>query len=99
MRIELSPQVLGFVRSLAPEPRKTVRRALHALERGRGDLIELEEPLAGYHRLRIGRYRVILRWTDSGGETVAQCVFAERRALVYELFGELLDKRQAERGE
>ena len=89
-RIELDPQVADFVRSLAPDPRKRLREALHGLEQERGDIKQLEADLAGYARLRMGGYRVILRFFAQGGQRVARCVFAEKRAVVYELFAEIL---------
>jgi len=33
---------------------------------------------------------VILRFFAAGGQRVARCVFAEKRAVVYELFAEIL---------
>ena len=38
VRVELDPQVAAFVCSLAPEPRKRLRQALHGLEHEKGDL-------------------------------------------------------------
>jgi mRNA-degrading endonuclease RelE of RelBE toxin-antitoxin system len=90
IRVELDPQVADFVRALAPEPRKRLREALHRLEQEQGDLRQLEADLAGYVRLRVGGYRVILRFFAAGGQRVARCVFAEKRAVVYELFAEIL---------
>lgn len=37
----------------------------------------------GYSRLRIGAYRIIFAY---GAKRVVECVFAERRSLVYEVF-------------
>jgi mRNA-degrading endonuclease RelE of RelBE toxin-antitoxin system len=89
-RVEIDPQVADFIRSLAPEPRQRLRAALHALEQQKGDLRQLESDLAGYVRLRVAGYRVILRFYSEGGRRVIRCVFAEKRALVYELFAEIL---------
>jgi len=89
-RVELDPQVVAFVRSLAPEPRRRVRLALRGLEEERGDLKQLEGELAGYARLRIASYRVIVRFYAQEGKRVARCIFAERRNVVYELFAEIL---------
>jgi mRNA-degrading endonuclease RelE of RelBE toxin-antitoxin system len=89
-RVELDPQVVAFVRSLAPEPRRQLRAALRALETGQGDLRVLEGDLTGYTRLRVGSYRVIIRFYADQGQQVARCVFAERRSVVYELLAELL---------
>lgn len=90
VRVELDPQVANFVRSLAPEPRGRVRKALHGLEQEKGDIKQLEADLAGYARLRVGGYRVLVRFFAKGGQRVARCVFAEKRAVVYELFAEIL---------
>ena len=89
-RVELDPQVAGFVRSLAPEPRRRLRGALRGLEEEMGDLKQLEADLSGYVRLRVGSYRVIVRFYSQEGERVARCVYAERRSVVYELFSEIL---------
>ena len=90
IRVELDPRVAEFVRSLAPEPRKRLRQALHGLEQDKGDIKQLEADLAGYARLRVGTYRVVVRFFAEGGQRVARCIFAEKRAVVYELFAEIL---------
>jgi mRNA-degrading endonuclease RelE of RelBE toxin-antitoxin system len=90
IRVELDPQVVRFVRALAPEPRKLLRQALRRLVDEKGDIKQLEGELGGYCRLRVRGYRIILRlFTDENGR-VARCVYAERRSVVYELFSELL---------
>ena len=90
MKIKLSEQVAAFVRSLAPDPRHKLRSALKALAKGKGDIKPLEGALASYSRLRVLSYRVILFFT-SGNEI--ECVFAERRSIVYEVFAEALRKK------
>ncbi len=92
MRIKPSAQVAEFVRGLAPEPRRQLRRAIRGLAQGRGDVKALEGDLAGYWRLRVGSYRVIL-WRSG---SVTECVFAERRSIIYEVFAEELRKRLAD---
>ena len=87
-RIELAPQVAGFLRTLAPEPRREWRAALRALADGHGNVLELEHPLDGFCRLRVGRYRIVFRYAENG--RVIRCDFAERRKLVYELFADLI---------
>lgn len=89
-RVELDPQVVAFVRSLAPVPRRRLRLGLRGLEEEKGDLKQLEGKLAGYARLRIGSYRIVVRFHAHRGQRVARCVFAERRNVVYELFSEIL---------
>jgi len=90
MKISLSEQVAGFVRSLAPEPRRKVRLALKALAKGQGDIKALEGPLTSYSRLRVSNYRVIL---SQPTPSEIQCVYAERRSIVYEIFEEALRRR------
>lgn len=94
MKVELSEQVVDFVRRLPPEPRRRLRRALRDLARERGDLKALEGPLDGYSRLRVGAYRVIVSYAK---RRTVQCVFAERRSIVYELLVELLESRMIRR--
>ena len=89
-RIELAPQVAGFLRTLAPGPRKELRAALRTLADGQGDILELEHPLDGFCRLRVGRYRIVFHSVICGNACVIRCDFAERRKLVYELFSDLI---------
>jgi mRNA-degrading endonuclease RelE of RelBE toxin-antitoxin system len=60
------------------------------LESGKGDVKALEGPLHDYSRLRVGPYRVILSYGASG---TVDCVFAERRSLVYEVFSDAMIER------
>jgi mRNA-degrading endonuclease RelE of RelBE toxin-antitoxin system len=89
MTIKPSAQVAQFVRSLPPEPQRQLHLAIRSLAKGRGDVKALEGDLAGYCRLRIGSYRVIL-WRSA---TVIECVFAEKRSIIYEIFAEELRKK------
>jgi len=89
-RVEISDQVLKFVRTLAPGPRRSLRLALRGLEEERGDIKQLEGDLAGWCRLRVTSYRLIFRFEMEENQRVARCVFAERRELVYELFAEAM---------
>jgi mRNA-degrading endonuclease RelE of RelBE toxin-antitoxin system len=76
-------QVMIFINTLAPDSRKKIKLGLRGLEEECGDCIALKEKLAGYHRLRIGGYRIIYRYLPG---KVVECVFAETRSLVYHLF-------------
>ena len=90
MRVVLARQVVEFVRRLPPEPKRRLRRALRDLAREKGDLKALEPPLEGYCRLRVGGYRIVFAYGKRG---TIECIFAERRSLVYELLVErVLDK-------
>jgi mRNA-degrading endonuclease RelE of RelBE toxin-antitoxin system len=73
---------LGFVATLAPEPRHAIKLAIKGLEKSTANTRPLEEDLQGYSRLRIRGYRVVFRYVNS---STIRCVFAERRAVVYEL--------------
>ena len=90
MKVELSPQVVEFVRRLAPEPRRMLRQALRGLAKDRGDIKVLEGPLDGYCRLRVHGYRVVFCYAEQGK---IQCVFAERRSIVYEVFAHVLSEK------
>jgi mRNA-degrading endonuclease RelE of RelBE toxin-antitoxin system len=92
MRVELSLQVAGFVRRQAPAPRRLLRRAFRELSKGNGDIVALEGPLEGYCRLRVGGFRIIFAYV---GRRSIQCVFAERRSIVYEVFAQALADKLA----
>jgi hypothetical protein len=94
MRIKLSGQVVAFVRSLAPEPRRKIRLALKSLAKGQGDIVALDGPLACYSRLRVLSYRVILFYRSPNE---IECVFAEHRSIVYEIFAQELQQKLAGR--
>ena len=85
--MELTPQVIDFVRRLPPDARKRVRQALRDLQDEKGDIKRLEAPLAEYCRLRVDGYRVL--FTYAKRQTIA-CVFVERRSIVYEVFAALV---------
>jgi mRNA-degrading endonuclease RelE of RelBE toxin-antitoxin system len=87
VKVVVSDQVAAFLRRLAPEPRRLVRRALRDLAVGKGEIQHLEVPLEGYSRLRVGAYRIIFSY---GERRTIECVFAERRSLVYEVFARVL---------
>ena len=84
--VNLSAQVIEFFGQLAPEPRKMLRLALRRLEQEKGDIKSLEGKLAGYQRLRSGSHRVIFARKVRNGRPEIDCVFAEHRSLVYEVF-------------
>lgn len=86
MKIEVSRQVVDLIKSQAPEPRQFLRRALQGLSQNRGDIRSLEPPLEGYCRLRVRGYRILFAY----GPRSIQCVFAERRSIVYEVFERVL---------
>ena len=82
MKVLVSEQIVARLRTLHPDHRKEVRTALRELAKGRGDVKELAGTLAGFYRLRIGRYRIVYRYRDKHIEAI----FLEQRSIVYELF-------------
>jgi mRNA-degrading endonuclease RelE of RelBE toxin-antitoxin system len=82
-KVQVREQVKRFIDTLAPESRRRIRLALRGLEAERGDCLPLREKLTGYHRLRVGGYRVLYRYLPG---KVIECVFAEERSLIYHLF-------------
>ena len=92
-KVRIEAQVEAFVKSLAPEPRRKLRAAIKGLAHGRGRVKSLEGNLAGYCRLSVAGYRIIFKERAERGERIIDCVFAERRALVYEIFVRLLTEQ------
>jgi mRNA-degrading endonuclease RelE of RelBE toxin-antitoxin system len=88
-RVNVSPQVEAFVKSLAPEPRRKLTQAIKALADNRGDIKGLEGKLAGYSRLRVSGHRVLFQETFKSGTRTVNCAFAEKRSIVYDLFIQL----------
>lgn len=86
-RIVVHLQAEEFVRALAPEPRGRLVKAMKALPAG--DIKQLEGRLSGYSRLRVGGYRIIFSDSVKNGIRVFDCIFAERRPIVYELFEQI----------
>ena len=87
MKIEVSEQVARWV------PRRLLREGLRGLAREQGDIKALEGPLENYFRLLIGGYRIIFAYRSGTGRLrTVQCIFAERRGAVYEVFAEMLRK-------
>lgn len=89
-RVRLTAQVVEFVRKQAPEPRRRIRKALADLASGRGDVKQLEGPLQAYCRLRAGPFRIVLSYDSA---KFVDCVSAERRGIVYEVFAETMIER------
>jgi mRNA-degrading endonuclease RelE of RelBE toxin-antitoxin system len=93
MKVELSDQVLRFVQTQAPQPRRKLRLALRGLESERGDIKDLQGPLSRYSRLRVGAFRVLfIREPDASGVSCIRCIFAERRDTVYTVFSHMLKR-------
>jgi len=90
MKLELEQQVLDFVRTLAPEPRRALREALKKLMQEKGDIRALEGELEGFYRLRVGRYRVIFSYRLERRMRQIRCLYAAHRTLIYEVFAQQL---------
>jgi mRNA interferase RelE/StbE len=86
--VELEKDVVGFVRSLPPQPRQAVRRALQNLQLEQGDIRALEGELEGFYRIRVQRYRVIFHYQLRGDQRIIRCVYAAARSIVYEVFAQ-----------
>lgn len=82
-KVKVRPQVWEFASSLGLEHRRAFKRAVLGLAEERGDIRALGDELAGFYRLRVSRYRVIFLYQPG---LVIECVFAEERKLVYEIF-------------
>ena len=86
-KVRISEQVESFLATLPPEPKHQLKTALAKLEHEQGNITALENELAGFSRLRVGRYRVVFCYVEP--HTI-DCIFAEDRKLVYALFGALI---------
>lgn len=94
-RVRVEKQVLDFIATLGMEHRRSLKKALKILENETGDIKALGDELDGYHRLRVGPYRILFRYRPG---KIIECVYMNRRALVYEVFErELIDKLRGDR--
>ena len=80
----------NFIKTLAPEPRRALRRGIKGLEKNAGDIQQLDGELSEYCRLRVGRMRVIFSVETVRGEHLILCHYVNFRPVVYQLFGHLL---------
>lgn len=86
MPVRVQQEVLDYLRKLPPQPRHALRLAIKGLAKERGDLKSLVDELDGFHRLRVGSYRVIFEYEIIGKTRVLTCVFAGQRKWIYEVF-------------
>ena len=89
-RVTLDDQPLKFIRQQAPDSRRALREALHAVETGKTFPEPLEDPLAGFYKLKVAGYRMILQAVPGSAGPGFRVIFAERRTVVYVLFSQLL---------
>jgi len=99
IEIRVGDPVLEFLRRLPPDPRHRLRESIRNLALERGDTKALDGKLDGYHRLRVGSYRVIFIYSVDSGRRVIECLFAERRAFIYDLFIDMVSDRLREKRE
>ncbi|MCC5846889.1 MAG: hypothetical protein JJU29_02260 [Verrucomicrobia bacterium] len=92
MRIEVSDQVIAYVKGLPPAPRGSLRLAIRKLERLHGDIRNLEGVLTDYQRLRVGAHRVIFQVRTSSSGPVIRCIFAQHRSIVYTMVEDILHR-------
>lgn len=82
--MKFSEQVVTALEELHPGVRRDVRRALNDVSQGkRRDVRALRGRLAEFRRLRVGKYRAVFRY-DESGELIVE--FLGPRATVYEAF-------------
>lgn len=86
MKISASDQVTAWLRGLPPDPKRRVRAALKGLADWQGDIKALRGELDGFHRLRVGGYRIVYRVVS--GQAI-QLEYADTRDIVYETFRQL----------
>ena len=89
-KIHVGRQVEDFLKSLAPQPRRTLRQAMKNLADNQGDVKLLEEKLSGLWRLRVGKVRVIYEIKAAGGTREIICFYANYRSVVYVILEQLL---------
>ena len=82
-KLKISRQVREFQAVLGLQHRRAVKQAIRDLAREQGDIRALRDDLSGYHRLKIGRHRLIFRYAPG---RIIECIFIEERRLVYEMF-------------
>jgi len=97
IEVQVPEVVLDFIRRLPPEPRHRIREAIRNLREEKGDTKALEGKLIGYHRLRVGSYRVIYAYDVDHGRRLIRCLFAEHRSTIYDLFIETMADRLREK--
>lgn len=88
--VDIWPQVQAFYAELGMTYRRETKRALMSLRKEQGDIKALGDDLDGFYRLRVGPFRVIFRYRTG---RVIECVYMNRRSVVYEVFErEVIDR-------
>lgn len=89
-RVIVRQQVHAFIGSLAPEPRRKLTTAIKRLVDEDKNILQLEDKLHPYWRLRCGRIRVIFEEQFVRGERLRVCFFADYRATVYQVVEQII---------
>jgi mRNA interferase RelE/StbE len=82
-KVSVRPEVARFASTMGLEHRRALKRAILSLEQEKGDIRALTDELSGFHRLRVGRFRVIFRYLPG---LEIECMYADERRIVYEIF-------------
>jgi len=92
MKIEviIEEQPLAFIRRQLPDARKSLRTAIHDIERGAAFPEPLEDELEGFYKVRVENCRLILKHESGSKTPLFKVVFAERRSVVYEMFRQII---------
>jgi mRNA interferase RelE/StbE len=82
--VKFSDQVVAALEELHPGVKRDIRRAIDDVNQGKKrDVRSLRGRLAGFRRLRVGKYRVVFRY-GAAGELIVE--FLGPRSTVYETF-------------
>ncbi len=82
--MKFSDQVVAALKEQHPGVRKDIRRALDDVNSGKKrDIAALTGELAGFWRLRVGKYRIVFRY-DEVGQLIAE--FLGPRGTIYRSF-------------
>jgi len=94
MKILASEEVQLWLRGLPPQTRQRVRRNLKLLAAGHDrslDLKPLRRELEGFHRLRVGDYRIVYHFEP---RQIIRLDYADIREVVYDVFRQLRALRE-----
>lgn len=82
--MKFSDQVVAALKELHPGVKRDIRRAMDDVNQGKKREVRSRRGrLAGFRRLRVGKYRAVFR-DDAAGELIVE--FLGPRSTVYEAF-------------
>jgi len=92
MKIEVivEAQPLAFIHRQSPDARKSLRAAIHDIERGDSFPDPLDDELEVFYKLRVENCRLILKHESGDKAPLFKVVFAERRSVIYEMFRQFI---------